>query len=381
MAWFRNWRSGKKKTTGTEPAEDGEAPLKEDEVPQQEPSTAEKSGTEPAAPGETSSDPSPQEQEEATPEPEKKKRSAWSILRRGLEKTRKGIAGVFSLRRAIDEELVDEIQDSLIAADFGPETVTELIEGDAGLRSAWKEKKISDSTQVREFLKDLLKSNLKKRDNELLQAAEKPTVILVSGVNGTGKTTSIAKLANKLTAEGKTVILAAADTFRAAAVEQLTIWSQRLGIKIVTGEPESDPASVAYRAAEQAIEDRVDYLIVDTAGRLHTQVNLMKELSKIRNVLEKKISGAPHESLLVLDATTGQNALLQASNFLEAVQISGIVLTKLDGTAKGGIVVAINNRLQIPVKFIGVGEQVDDLEAFDPDGFVDALLDSDESTD
>ena len=179
--------------------------------------------------------------------------------------------------------------------------------------------------------------------NSLLQAETKPTVILVSGVNGTGKTTSIAKLSNRLTSSGKTVILAAADTFRAAAVEQLTIWSQRLGIEIVTGEAESDPASVAYRAAERALENDVDYLIVDTAGRLHTQVNLMKELSKIRNVLDNKISGAPHESLLVLDATTGQTALTQASNFLEAVDISGIVLTKLDGTAKGGIVVAINN--------------------------------------
>lgn len=376
MAWFKNWRSGKKKPHGTAPGEAGEAPLKEDgEPPAQMPET-EAASTEEAA-----STPPPQQQEEPSKEPEKKKRSAWSILRRGLEKTRKGIAGVFSLGRAIDEELVDEIQDSLIAADFGPETVAELIEGEAGLRSAWKEKKLSESTQVLDFLKDLLKSKLKKRDNRLLQAAEKPTVILVSGVNGTGKTTSIAKLASKLTAEGKTVILAAADTFRAAAVEQLTIWSQRLGIEIVTGEANSDPASVAYRAAEQAVDSRADYLIVDTAGRLHTQTNLMKELSKIRNVLEKKISGAPHESLLVLDATTGQNALLQASNFLEAVQISGIVLTKLDGTAKGGIVVAINNRLQIPVKFIGVGEQLEDLEAFDPDGFVDALLDSAESSD
>ena len=272
--------------------------------------------------------------------------------------------------------LIDEIEAGLYAADFGPETVAELIDGDGGLRSAWKENKFTQSEEVREHLKNLLKNNLKKRDNSLLQAETKPTVILVSGVNGTGKTTSIAKLSNRLTSAGKTVILAAADTFRAAAVEQLTIWSQRLGIEIVTGEANSDPASVAYRAAERAVELDADYLIVDTAGRLHTQVNLMKELSKIRNVLDNKISGAPHESLLVLDATTGQNALTQASNFLEAVDISGIVLTKLDGTAKGGIVVAINNRLQIPVKFVGVGEQIDDLQVFEPDGFVDALLDS-----
>ncbi len=375
MAWFKNWRSGKKKPPEAAPAEATEAPPNEEEEPTGEEPGSEAGSVEPAP-----SAPAPQQQEEPAKEPEKKKRSAWSILRRGLEKTRKSIAGVFSLGRAIDEELVDEIQDSLIAADFGPETVTELIEGEDGLRKAWKEKKLKESTEVRDFLKDLLKSNLKKRDNSLLQATEAPTVILVSGVNGTGKTTSIAKLAHRLTAGGKTVILAAADTFRAAAVEQLTIWSQRLGIEIVTGEADSDPASVAYRAAEQAVESGADYLIVDTAGRLHTQTNLMKELSKIRNVLEKKVSGAPHESLLVLDATTGQNALLQASNFLEAVEVSGIVLTKLDGTAKGGIVVAINNRLQIPVKFIGVGEQIEDLEAFDPDGFVDALLDSAEST-
>ena len=379
MAWFKKWRSGKKKPPEASPAEADETPLKEEEEPageDSEPGTAAETGPTDSAP----SAPAPQQQEEPAKEPKKKKRSAWSILRRGLEKTRQGIAGIFSLGRAIDEELVDEIQDSLIAADFGPETVSELIEGEDGLRKAWKDKKLKESTEVRDFLKDLLKTNLKKRDNSLLQAAEAPTVILVSGVNGTGKTTSIAKLAHRLSAEGKTVILAAADTFRAAAVEQLTIWSQRLGIEIVTGEANSDPASVAYRAAEQAVETGADYLIVDTAGRLHTQANLMKELSKIRNVLEKKVSGAPHESLLVLDATTGQNALLQASHFLEAVQVSGIVLTKLDGTAKGGIVVAINNRLQIPVKFIGVGEQVEDLEAFNPDGFVDALLDSAEST-
>ncbi|MCH2365057.1 MAG: signal recognition particle-docking protein FtsY [Planctomycetes bacterium] len=283
---------------------------------------------------------------------------------------------MFSLGGKVDEGMIDEIEAGLYAADFGPETVAELIDGEGGLRSAWKENKFTQSGEVREYLKNLLKNNLKKRDNSLLQAETKPTVFLVSGVNGTGKTTSIAKLSNRLTSSGKTVILAAADTFRAAAVEQLTIWSQRLGIEIVTGEANSDPASVAYRAAERAVELDADYLIVDTAGRLHTQVNLMKELSKIRNVLDNKISGAPHESLLVLDATTGQNALTQASNFLEAVDISGIVLTKLDGTAKGGIVVAINNRLQIPVKFVGVGEQIDDLQVFEPDGFVDALLDS-----
>ena len=370
MAWFKRWRSGKKEEPETRQQE--ETPPAEPADPPAELPAAEEQPEQPA-------EAVPPQRQEAPPpekEPEEKKLSAWSILRRGLAKTRKSIAGLFSLGGKVDEGMIDEIEAGLYVADFGPETVAELIDGEGGLRSAWKENKFTQSGEVREYLKNLLKNNLKKRDNSLLQAETKPTVILVSGVNGTGKTTSIAKLSNRLTSSGKTVILAAADTFRAAAVEQLTIWSQRLGIEIVTGEANSDPASVAYRAAERAVELDADYLIVDTAGRLHTQVNLMKELSKIRNVLDNKISGAPHESLLVLDATTGQNALTQASNFLEAVDISGIVLTKLDGTAKGGIVVAINNRLQIPVKFVGVGEQIDDLQVFEPDGFVDALLDS-----
>ena len=373
MAWFKRWRSPGKEEPEGKPADAGTAPLEPAEPPDETSTAKEEPGS--------GDDPLPPPKPEKAKKPEEKKKSAWSILRRGLAKTRESITGLFSLGGKVDETMVDEIEAGLYAADFGPETVAELIDGEAGLRSAWKEKKFSESGQVRDYLKNLLKDNLKRRDNRLIEAETKPTVILVSGVNGTGKTTSIAKLAHRLTSEGKTVILAAADTFRAAAVEQLTIWSQRLGIAIVTGEADSDPASVAYRAAEQAIEDKLDYLIVDTAGRLHTQVNLMNELAKIRKVLEKKIGGAPHESLLVLDATTGQNALQQASNFLEAVDISGIVLTKLDGTAKGGIVVAINNRLQIPVKFVGVGEQIEDLQVFEPDGFVDALLDSSEGPD
>ena len=370
MAWFKRWRSPGKKEPESQPPDTETTPIEPAEPPDEvSPSPA---GEKP----ESGDAPSPEPEIEN--EPQEKKKSAWSILRRGLAKTRKSIAGLFSLGGKVDETMVDEIEAALYGADFGPETVAELIDGETGLRRAWKEKKFSESAQVRDYLRNLLKDNLKRRDNRLIEAETKPTVILVSGVNGTGKTTSIAKLAHRLTSEGKTVILAAADTFRAAAVEQLTIWSRRLGIQIVTGEADSDPASVAYRAAKQALEDELDYLIVDTAGRLHTQVNLMNELAKIRNVLEKQIDGAPHESLLVLDATTGQNALQQASNFLEAVDISGIVLTKLDGTAKGGIVVAINNHLQIPVKFVGVGEQIDDLQVFDPGSFIDALLDSSE---
>jgi fused signal recognition particle receptor len=244
------------------------------------------------------------------------------------------------------------------------------------VRAAWKEKRIAQAEEVRDFLKGRLRGMLLERDADLRVAPSPPTVILVAGVNGTGKTTSVAKLANLLREGGKTVVLAAADTFRAAAVEQLTIWSQRLKVDIVTGPPGSDPASVAYRSAEAAIEKKADFLIVDTAGRLHTQKNLMRELAKVRSVLAKKIPGSPHECLLVLDATTGQNALNQARTFQEEILISGIILAKLDGTAKGGIVVAINNLLDVPVKLIGVGEKIGDLERFDVDRFVEALFEA-----
>ncbi|MGE5194845.1 MAG: signal recognition particle-docking protein FtsY, partial [Deltaproteobacteria bacterium] len=207
-------------------------------------------------------------------------------------------------------------------------------------------------------------------------APQGATVILVAGVNGVGKTTSIAKLANLLKRNGKSVVLAAGDTFRAAAVEQLTLWSQRLGCEIVTKPGGSDPAAVAYAGCMKALEINADVLIVDTAGRLQTQQNLMKQLSKIQRVISDKISGAPHEVLLVLDATTGQNGISQAQNFSQAVSCTGLILAKLDGTAKGGIVLAIRQMMNLPVKYVGVGEQIDDLELFDPDAFVDALFET-----
>lgn len=308
-----------------------------------------------------------------TPE-EQGKTSAWAAFRRGLTKTRKGLTSLFSFRGKLDDAFVEGLESELYAADFGPAMVDELIHGAQGVREAWKERKIETPDQVREYIGEHLRDLLRRRDSRLLVATEKPSVILVAGVNGTGKTTSIAKLAYHLKEQGNTVLLAAADTFRAAAVEQLTIWSERLEIGIVTGDSSADPASVAYRGAEKVIQDGLDFLIVDTAGRLHTQANLMRELQKIRNVLERKIPGAPHECLLVLDATTGQNALSQARSFLEAIRVTGIVLAKLDGTARGGIVVTINNQLEIPVKFVGVGEQLEDLQAFDPEHFVQALL-------
>jgi len=302
------------------------------------------------------------------------KKPRWSLFGKALAKTRQGLKSLFVFRRPLDEALLDEIEADLFSADFGPETVDALLNGPDGVKAAWKAKEISEAEEVRTFLKRRLKEMLQRRDVWLARADHPPTVILVSGVNGTGKTTSVAKLAKKLRDSGASVILAACDTFRAAAVEQLTVWSQRLGVEIVTGKPQADPASVAFQGADVALAKNADYLIVDTAGRLHTQKNLMRELGKIRAVLAKKIPGSPHECLLVLDATTGQNALVQAKLFQEEIPLSGIVLAKLDGTAKGGIVVSINNRLEIPVKFVGLGEKIDDLEPFDVDRFVDAVF-------
>jgi fused signal recognition particle receptor len=306
--------------------------------------------------------------------PASPKRGAWALLKSGLAKTRAGLKGIFTFRGKLDEETIGKIEAQLYAADFGPEMVGRLVDGEEGIRAAWKARKIEDAEQVVVFLKDHLRTYLTRRPGALARAPSGPTVYLIAGVNGTGKTTSIAKLARKLRAEGGKVILAAGDTFRAAAVEQLRIWSERLGIPIVMGKPQADPASVAFQGAERAIEEGFDYLIVDTAGRLHTQKNLMRELKKIRDVIARKIPGAPHESLLVLDATTGQNALNQAQSFKAEIDVTGIILAKLDGTAKGGIVVTINNRLDIPVKLVGVGEKIEDLEDFSPEKFVEALF-------
>lgn len=312
--------------------------------------------------------------EVAQAEPEKEKKSRWARLKEGLAKTRAGLKNVFSFRGKLDEKTLEDIEAQLFAADFGPEMVHQLLDGEDGIRVAWKARRIEDSSEVIPHLKGLLKNLLTRRTPDLAHAGSGLTVYLIAGVNGTGKTTSIAKLANWLKSSGEKPILAAADTFRAAAVDQLRIWSERLQIPIVIGKPQADPASVAYKGVEKALEDGCNHLIVDTAGRLHTQKNLMRELRKIRDVLGRKVPGAPHESLLVLDATTGQNALNQAQAFKQEIDVTGIILAKLDGTAKGGIVVTINNRMEIPVKLVGVGEKIGDLEAFDADRFVDALF-------
>lgn len=305
-------------------------------------------------------------------------------LKHGLEKTRQilrtDIRDLFRSGEILDERLLSDFEARLIRTDMGFAAATRII---ARLREQHGGRTVDVDAiwkTVRDELVDLLRGqndsrwNLEDPLSPLARAAAGPTVILVAGVNGVGKTTSIAKITNLLQKQGRRVVLAAGDTFRAAAVEQLTMWSQRLGCEIVRRESNSDPAAVAYEGVQRAVAAGADYLIVDTAGRLQTQKNLMDELGKIRRVMQKVIPLAPHESLLVLDATTGQNGLSQARSFAAATGCTGLVLAKLDGTARGGIVVAIRQEMGIPVKYIGVGEQVDDLELFDPVGFVDALF-------
>lgn len=291
----------------------------------------------------------------------------------GLRRTREKFIGTIRSMlagRQLDRELLDSLEEKLIEADMGVATASRICED---LQAAYLEKRIAKGDQAIDFLKDELKKYWPACDRAIHFSPTPPTVILVAGVNGAGKTTSVAKLAYILKQQGKKVCLAAADTFRAAAVEQLTIWANRLEVDIIKG-ASKDPGAVVFDACDAARARNVDVLLVDTAGRLHTQDNLMRELTKIRDVVAKKIPGAPHEVLLVLDATTGQNAINQARAFRRAIDVTGIFLAKLDGTAKGGIVVAIRNEVDLPVKFIGLGEQYQDVAVFDPDSFVDALF-------
>jgi fused signal recognition particle receptor len=296
-------------------------------------------------------------------------------FKQGLKKTAQllntDIRDLFkSEGRLVDEDFLNELFETLVKTDMGVKAAQETVEE---IRTAFRGRVVQMS-EILEEVKKKLKSLMAQPREPIQFASSGPTVIMVCGVNGSGKTTSIAKLAQMFRADGKKVILGAADTFRAAAVEQLTIWSQRLGVEIVKGAHGSDPASVGHRAVAQAIATQADVCIVDTAGRLQTQQNLMLELTKIHRVLGKQIPAAPHETLLVLDATTGQNGISQARHFTEAVRCTGIVLAKLDGTAKGGVVVAIRQQVGLPVKYVGVGEQPEDVALFDPDSFVDALF-------
>jgi fused signal recognition particle receptor len=296
-------------------------------------------------------------------------------LKKALGKTRDKVVSSFRsvlpFGRKIDEDLLQEVHDTMLQDDFGPATANGLIDE---VRTAWKAGKVKESQDIIAHLKQLVVAKWPPEARQLAVAPSGPTVILVAGINGSGKTTSVAKLANYLKKQGKKVVLAACDTYRAAAVLQLTEWSKRCGVEIVKHEQGADPGAVAYDACEAAVARKADILLVDTAGRLHTQDNLMRELNKIQRVVEKKIPGAPHEVLLVLDATIGQNAVNQARSFAEHVTVSGIILAKLDGSAKGGIVVGIRDQLKVPVKFVGLGEQIDDIEPFDPETFVEALF-------
>lgn len=295
-------------------------------------------------------------------------------LKRGLGKTKETITeqvnSVFKAFVKVDEEFFEELEEALIMADFGAATSSEII---SRLRDRVKTKRISDAEEVKDELKDVISEILTSVDTSM-KLETSPSVILVIGVNGVGKTTSIGKMAVHYKSQGKKVILAAADTFRAAAIDQLDIWAQRCGCDIIKQSENSDPAAVVFDACNAAKARGADILICDTAGRLHNKKNLMAELAKISRVTERELPGASKETLLVLDATTGQNATSQAKLFSEAANISGIILTKLDGTAKGGIVVSITEEQGIPVKFVGVGEGIDDLQEFNPSDFAKAVF-------
>lgn len=302
-------------------------------------------------------------------------------LDQGLEKTKEGFLGKITRaiagKSTVDADVLDNLEEALVGADVGIETTVALIER---IEERVAKDKYINTSELNNILQRELQHILVDAPEDTnysgfdLPAGKKPFVIMVVGVNGVGKTTTIGKLAHHFKAAGKTVMLGAADTFRAAAVDQLTIWSERTGVPIVKKEMGSDPASVAFDAVNSAVAKNVDVLIIDTAGRLHTKTHLMEELSKIKRVVQKVIPDAPHDVLLVLDGSTGQNALEQARNFIAATDVSGLVITKLDGTAKGGVVLAIAHQFKIPVKFIGVGEKVEDLLVFNKKEFVDSLF-------
>ncbi|ATO43965.1 signal recognition particle-docking protein FtsY [Loigolactobacillus coryniformis subsp. coryniformis] len=298
---------------------------------------------------------------------------------KGLEKSRKTFGdrlnALFANFRTVDEDFFDDLEETLIGADVGYEMAVKLsdeLRDEVKLRNAKSQQEVAQT--IVEKLVNIYEAEGADENNEINFAPEGPTVILFVGVNGVGKTTTVGKLAHQYKEEGKKVVLAAADTFRAGAIEQLQVWGERAGVPVVAGKAQSDPAAVVYDAVQKAKRDHDDVLLVDTAGRLQNKVNLMNELEKIKRVIAREIPDAPHEVLLVLDSTTGQNALIQAKQFKETTAVSGIVLTKLDGTAKGGIVLAIRSELKVPVKLVGLGEQINDLQPFDANAFVYGLF-------
>ncbi len=299
--------------------------------------------------------------------------SFFDKLKKGLEKTKNAItkpfSNLFKMIRGVDEDLLEELEEILVCADVGASTTDEIL---TRLRNKIKEDKIKDSEEVKLALKEIMREMI--GDGGSIDFGAGITVVLVIGVNGVGKTTSIGKIASALKRQNKKVVVAAADTFRAAAIDQLSVWTERAGVELIKHTEGSDPAAVVFDAINAAKKRSADVLIIDTAGRLHNKKNLMNELAKIDRVISRELPDSNRETLLVLDSTTGQNAISQAKEFKNAADITGIVLTKLDGTAKGGIVFSIKNELNIPVKFIGVGEKIDDMEKFDAEDFVNALF-------
>jgi fused signal recognition particle receptor len=297
-------------------------------------------------------------------------------LKAGIQKTRSGLVDrledVLSGKKEIDADLLEELEYTLITADLGVGTVEDILER---IRQRVDRRMTGDATEVRNLIREQLLEVLQASETPIRMVTTPPAVVMVVGVNGAGKTTTIGKLAHRFLGEGRKVLLCAADTFRAAAIEQLEVWAQRAGVEMIRQKTGADPSAVVFDGLQAAKARGVDYVIIDTAGRLHTKENLMAELEKMRRTCQRIVPGSPHEVWLVLDATTGQNGLEQARKFTESAGVTGILLTKLDGTAKGGIVVAIARELNLPIRFIGVGEKIDDLLPFEPDKFVESLFD------
>ena len=305
-----------------------------------------------------------------------KEPSLLERLKAGVQKTRAGLMekleDAVSGRKEIDAGVLEELEYALITADVGSKTTAEILER---IRERVARHLVGDAAELKGLIRQYLLEVLEATERPVPQVAEPPAVIMVVGVNGAGKTTSIGKLTRRLQSEGRSVLLCAADTFRAAAIEQLEVWAQRTGVDLIRQQPGSDPSAVMFDALQAGKARKIDYVIVDTAGRLHTKENLMAELQKMRRTAARVIPGAPHEVLLVIEATTGQNGLEQARKFTESSEVTGIILTKLDGTAKGGVVVAISRELGLPIRYVGVGEQLDDLLPFEPANFVASLFD------
>ena len=350
--------------TESAPSPDAAAPEAAPAAVETTPAPADDTGTESTA----DESPAP-----AAPAADNKGTGLFARLKSGLSKTRKilttDIDDLFLGKKLVDDDMIEDLEELLITADMGVQTTMEIM-----ARIAHKRSRIAGAGELKKALKAEILSYFERLPETAPASLARPHVVMVVGVNGVGKTTTIGKLAAHEARKGRKVLIAAADTFRAAAIEQIAIWAERAGADIVRHKDNADPAAVAYDSIDAAISRDVDIVFVDTAGRLHTKVNLMEEIKKIQRTLDKRLPGAPHDVLLVLDATTGQNALSQAKLFDESLGITGIALTKLDGTAKGGIVVSICSSLNIPLKYIGVGESVDDLQVFDPQRFVDALF-------